>query len=724
MKKNVLFIIIFIVFSLSTITILSYFKNNTINNHLQSMTQNYANNYNALYHEHKILSNVIYKTSINTDRVLSIFKNAYSTSGDEQKLVREKLYRELQNTYDILKGHHVKQLHFHLPNNESFLRFHKPEKYGDDLTDIRETVEYVNRTRKPIDGFEEGRLYNGYRFVFPLFHNDMHIGSVEVSYSSLSISLEFINDYKVFTNLLISKENIDKKVWQSEKSNYMPSPFKEFYLEKKMVKKLKEITTRSKANLSKETKDIFNSKWNNDLAFSIYDTNLKEVITFIKIKNPVSKKIVAIFTLRSSDTYINSTKSKYTTLFIVSTLFIIVVLFLLYKETNYRNQIEQNNKKLSSIFKNADSGIALMDLDGNFLEVNQVYSDLLGYSADELTHLNCSDITSPDTHKISEKMIKDTLAKGSVSKVRKICISKDARDVHLEFSLTLLPSKDAFIAVINSLEEKLLLEELNKDLNKRVHLEVEANRKKDEKLLQQSRLAQIGEMISMIAHQWRQPLGAISSTVIGIDMKLISGKYDIDDKVQREEFIELMKKKHNNINEYVDFLSTTIDDFRNFFKPDKKKELISLTTPIKRALQIVETSMSSKNIEMSYYFECQDKTLMYQNEMMQIILNLLKNAEDNFIEKDIQNRHIKISTLEQNNKYVISVYDNGGGITEDIIAKIFDPYFSTKNEKNGTGLGLYMSKTLIEDHHSGSLVVENIDGGVSFKIILPKDADA
>jgi len=244
---------------------------------------------------------------------------------------------------------------------------------------------------------------------------------------------------------------------------------------------------------------------------------------------------------------------------------------------------------------------------------------------------------------------------------------------------------------------------------------------KEKLLLEQSRLAQMGEMISMIAHQWRQPLGAISSAVFSVQTKLALGKFDLDKREGVDQLLEFLEKKHGSINQYVEFLSATIDDFRNFFKPDKSKELVMVTIPIHRALQIVKSSLESKGIYLETNFDCNEAVDMYQNEMMQVILNILKNAEDNFMEKSIEKPKIIISTYLEGKNYVISLLDNGGGIPEDILKNIFDPYFSTKEEKNGSGLGLYMSKTMVEEHSGGHLLVENKEDGVEFKIILPPE---
>ena len=259
---------------------------------------------------------------------------------------------------------------------------------------------------------------------------------------------------------------------------------------------------------------------------------------------------------------------------------------------------------------------------------------------------------------------------------------------------------------------------IQEDLNTQLKLEQEENAKKEKVLQQQARLAQMGEMISMIAHQWRQPLGAISSTIISIQNKKQSGRFDLNNKEEREKYFEFSDDRLQNIDEYVQVLSATIDDFRNFFKPDKAKEIVPLSTPIKRALDIVEDTLRAKNIKLLSVIENDDDILMYQNEMMQVILNIIKNSEDNFLEKKIESPQIFVMTKEEGSTRTISIMDNGGGISPEVLPKIFDPYFSTKDEKNGTGLGLYMSKIMVEEHNNGKLYVENVDNGVCFKIEL------
>ncbi|MEN8304357.1 MAG: ATP-binding protein [Campylobacterota bacterium] len=272
-------------------------------------------------------------------------------------------------------------------------------------------------------------------------------------------------------------------------------------------------------------------------------------------------------------------------------------------------------------------------------------------------------------------------------------------------------------------EKTYELQNINELLETRIMEEVEKNRLQNEQMLQQSRLAQMGEMISMIAHQWRQPLGAISTTAVNLQMKIELEEFDLRTKEGMEEYNNYFLKRLENINEFVNSLTTTIDDFRNFYRPNKKSVEAKLDEVILKSLAIIKASLLSDNIEVVEHYNSSEKLEMYDSEMMQVVLNILKNAQDNFREKaskdsesSVKHPQIVITTDEN----TISICDNGGGIPEDIIDKIFDPYFSTKDEKNGTGLGLYMSKTIVDDHHNGRLSVANRDDGVCFEIKLEK----
>jgi signal transduction histidine kinase len=255
------------------------------------------------------------------------------------------------------------------------------------------------------------------------------------------------------------------------------------------------------------------------------------------------------------------------------------------------------------------------------------------------------------------------------------------------------------------------LSELNENLEKRVDEEIEKNRQKDQCMQEQARLAQMGEMISMIAHQWRQPLNAV-----GLIIQDLEDSYSYGELTQ-EELEESVAKGMG----LIAHMSQTIDDFRNFYKPDRVKMEVQAEDIVTSALKLYEPIANKLHIAITTEFTKTPAVDIYKNELIQVVLNILKNASDNFEEKEHDNPTLTISTYSSPEAVVMAICDNGGGIDATIINQIFDPYFSTKMQKNGTGLGLYMSKNIVEGHHGGRLSVENCENGVCFKIELERE---
>ncbi|MDD3343878.1 MAG: HAMP domain-containing sensor histidine kinase [Sulfurospirillaceae bacterium] len=277
--------------------------------------------------------------------------------------------------------------------------------------------------------------------------------------------------------------------------------------------------------------------------------------------------------------------------------------------------------------------------------------------------------------------------------------------------------ENAILACKNHLE----LLEINQTLAKRIEEEVAKNREKDKHILQQSRLAQMGEMISMIAHQWRQPLGSISAVAASIKLKTALNRFDLNTELGKEEQKQFINDSMNKIESYIQFLTHTIDDFRNFFKPDKQKEAVTTLQLVEKTLEIIGKALEVNGISVSISNTATHKISTYANEVTQVILNIFKNAEDAIKERMIKNPTITIVLSEKNNEQIISITDNAGGIQENILPFIFEPYYSTKAERNGTGLGLYMSKIIIEEHCGGKITAQNSSDGARFVIILKEN---
>jgi polar amino acid transport system substrate-binding protein len=256
------------------------------------------------------------------------------------------------------------------------------------------------------------------------------------------------------------------------------------------------------------------------------------------------------------------------------------------------------------------------------------------------------------------------------------------------------------------------IEQLNKTLENKVAEEIQKNRKKEKMMLHQSRLAQMGEMISMIAHQWRQPLNNLALLNQALVMKYNKEKLN-------QKFIEYFK---NNSKKQIDNMSQTIDDFRNFFKSEKNKKDFYIKDILHGMIEIISPVFKANDISINLHLESNVSINGYPNELSQALLNIINNAKDALIENDIENKSIDI-TLSQDEQHIyLSILDNANGIPDEIMGKIFDPYFSTKTEKNGTGLGLYMSKIIIENHMNAKLSVAKKEHGTIFTIEFQKEA--
>lgn len=256
------------------------------------------------------------------------------------------------------------------------------------------------------------------------------------------------------------------------------------------------------------------------------------------------------------------------------------------------------------------------------------------------------------------------------------------------------------------------LEELNQSLEEKVKEEIEKNRDKEQLLVQKSKFIALGEMISNIAHQWRQPLSELSSILM-----FIKFKYSINalDK-------ETMEKKSQEADRVLEFMSHTIDDFRNFFIPKKEKEEFNLLKEVQLVINIISSTLDNYNIKIEINIDKNLKIISYLNEYKQVVLNILNNAKDILIDKDIKNPLIKLTASEDANYVILNIEDNGGGVLVEPKNKIFEPYFSTKENSNGTGIGLYMSKIIVEKNMKGELKVENINKGAKFSIHIPKSS--
>jgi len=255
----------------------------------------------------------------------------------------------------------------------------------------------------------------------------------------------------------------------------------------------------------------------------------------------------------------------------------------------------------------------------------------------------------------------------------------------------------------------MIIKELNDTLEEKVESEVEKNRQKDKQLMMQSRMALMGELLSMIAHQWRQPLNTIGGIVSNLKLDIMLGEFD-------EKKLGGVLDKIENL---ILHLSHTIDDFRKFYREENENDYksIKISKIIDETLNITMPSFKTHNIELILNIKNDDEIYTMPNRLKQVFLNIIKNGLDSIKERDIENPYIKIEVFKEDDKLIIEIKDNAKGIDEDIKDKIFDPYFTTKDEKNGTGIGLYMSKMIVEKLN-GKIFAYNDEFGAVFRIEL------
>jgi signal transduction histidine kinase len=390
---------------------------------------------------------------------------------------------------------------------------------------------------------------------------------------------------------------------------------------------------------------------------------------------------------------------------------------------------KSNNAKvqyMQSIFDSSNAITVIYDTKYNIIDANkhfydfftvnniqdftQKYGSVSSFFEDvaEVNYINKLDLDDwiDDATKEDKKVLILKEGQNHFFNVRSKLFTSEDEEFHIVtfMDITEIEGYKIELKILNiSLEDKVNaktkeLQELNENLKEKVELELKRNREKDKTLIQQSRLAAMGEMIGNIAHQWRQPLSAISSIASGNQMQVEFGE------VNEEEIIDGYKR----IFEYTEFLSQTIDDFRDFFREDKTKDIFFIDDIVDKVLSLVSASLKFYDINLSIIPHNGDlKYYGYPNELSQVLLNLISNAKDILREKENVDKEVVIKIEGTQEQVSLIVCDSGGGVPEAIIERIFDPYFTTKHQSQGTGIGLYMSKEIIEKHMHGSLSVKN-----------------
>jgi PAS domain S-box-containing protein len=362
------------------------------------------------------------------------------------------------------------------------------------------------------------------------------------------------------------------------------------------------------------------------------------------------------------------------------------VLLVVGVDVTLKKKRENQLKQAYTVFENTRDGIIITDKDTRLTDVNSAFERITGYSKDEILGKKINILKSNKHADDFYKKMWIELETNGYWEGEIINLTKNNEEYTEWLTINTIYKNNNevvnYIGVFSDITEQKLKEKLL--------------REKDITLFQQSKLAAMGEMIGNIAHQWRQPLSAISSAATGMILQK-----DLGISTHNEEIKALAA-----INNSTQYLSQTIEDFRNFLRLDKEVKLFNINDAIERSISLTNIRKKSDEINIILDIDKHLEVKGIKNEFIQVIINLLNNARDAL--KDLKTKKfIFIDVYKQDDYIFITVKDSGGGISNDIINRIFEPYFTTKHQSQGTGIGLYMSVEIIKNHMKGNLSVEN-----------------
>ncbi|ADN09916.1 ATP-binding protein [Sulfurimonas autotrophica] len=726
MNQKIKFLLLFIVLFIAAEYFNEFNKNRLINRELSSVLNQLKTNFDIVNETDKLDAESINAFISNDEKVLTLLSQAVNVNEAKKNLLRQELYKYLDRQYREIRKRGILQVQFVLSNNVSFLRLHKPDKYGDDLTGVRYTFEYVNKMHKPISGFEQGRVVHGFRNVFPLFQEGKYICAYEISFSSESVQSTLTKVNKLYTHFLVNRHVFDAKRYKRSESSlqYKTSIESDNYMLLQMESVQPRYLKYLQKNIIQKHKAYIEKHMNRCESFSLYQQLGKsvKVVSFLPIKDVKSKKTAA-YLVSYTDNY-NITSILYNSKLITGVLFIglfllVYLFYLQFISKKVLKETAQEQQKLLELFDKGD--IALFrwrnDINWSVEYVSNNVSSLTGYFKKEFLSgkIEYSDLIDEEDLKNALHELAEAFEKNlDILKHKPYQIfTKNKTKKWVEQTTLFIRDKEGdvthFLGYLIDISKRKKLEielqKLNENLKQEIDKRTNEILQKDKMLQEQAKLAAMGEMVGAIAHQWRQPLNSLNINIQNLDDDYEEGLID-------EQFIDdFIAKQTQTIN----FMSKTIDDFRNFFRVDKIKHEFSIKQSIENTLSLVNAQLTSHNIQTSL----QGEDFMLNgvgSEFQQVILNIISNAKDAIVQNHREYGKIDIELKEKQ----IIISDNAGGIPQDIISRIFEPYFTTKEQGMGTGVGLYMSKIIIEQNMGGRLHVSNTKEGAEFIIDFKK----
>lgn len=706
-------------------------KERELGMHVNALQKEVDLNYKAFLRQYKKISEVFYTDFEKNKPVLELMRRSYDGNGTDAAIMRNAFIKQVTHEVGLAQDMGFSQVHFHDAHVQSLYRSQMPSKYGDSLADFRYSVANVKEIEEPVFGLEEGRVVNGFRYVYPLFLDNAFIGSVGFSVGTKIMQKEldelFLGQYWI----ILSRDIIENITFpEMFEKTYEASPIGADFLIEKDIANKNDLNLLSQ-NITFQSSDTLGS-FKNLFAFSFIGDE-DYIVIFYPLKNVRMQNIAYLVYAKEDKTVAAIDEKFYFRVAVVSLFWFVVIAFgfsikrshsSLLLENVKRKEAEEKLKKLNTnlevtvrdeikkrmekenlilaLFNRSPLAFAFADMHRVFVDVNPQMCKMLGFTKEELVGKNVAEFAYPEDEKQNLEYV-ESMKKGEIDycTMEKRFVRKDGKIITGNVLLSLIG------------EEKHYLLGIVEDITERKRME-ERQKRQDQILIQQNKMAAMGEMIGVIAHQWRQPLSVLALIIQNIQDAYINGGFNED--FLNESVTKSMVQ--------IEYMSKTIDDFRNFYKPSKEKKHFDIKMSLLNVLRLIDAQLEHNNIQVTLHAAEESFSIEgYRNEFEQSLLNIFTNAKDAILsrketEADLEG-YIDVNLYRKDDHTYLEVKDNGTGLAPEVLERAFEPYFTTKIKTKGTGIGLYMSKMIIEENMNGKITVQNNeDHGATFTIQL------
>ncbi|WP_419763757.1 MAG: ATP-binding protein [Arcobacter sp.] len=637
---------------------------------------------------------------------LNIAISLSENSGYKEFLKNKKDFKiDLKNVSLKIKEHsNYKNVWVHLVDKNGISRYRSwSPKKNDDITSIRKEIPGLLKNPKISSVISVGIFDMTFKSIVPVFDENEFLGLIEIITKTNSIAKDF--EEKELDLVILVDEKYKKQIKKPFTKDFIDNYYVANLNAKKELKEIIETDIKEFINIKEykildsyfvttyTLKDIADSDMGYFIIFkNIKDIKLTDILEFEYFIKLIGILLVFfIITIFATIHFYNRSKYAVT----------------LEKDVKKRTQeLNDLTKRYHQIFQGSKAIKLILDPETqDIIDINDAAVKFYGYKRDYFLKLKAKDLTKQNKEEL-KLILKEILEnKQNIFTLKHTLSNDEIRDVEIYASDIQISNKTYIYAIIRDITDSLKAKE-----------ELE---KKQKLFYQQSKMASMGEMIENIAHQWRQPLSTITTAASGAKIKKEFG--ELDDKFFFDS-IDLIVDAAN-------YLSHTIDDFRDFFKQSKEKERFNALSVLNNAIKL--SSLNNKDIEL--IINCTHiEVAGFKNELIQVFLNIFNNSKDVLANIKDKKKLIKIDVKEMNNYITFSILDNGGGIDEEKIEKIFEPYFTTKHQSQGTGIGLYMSEQIIDKHFGGEISAKNVNFkvedkdyfGVNIQIKIPSNLNS